>query len=334
MWDSIQGASYAVEHGDACRYDGDGRAISPCDNEAPMLSYDGENVLRANPGGNAAHFIDGPATDDPLVVLTRTGGSGTRELFYLTDGAGRQYAVGDSAGTMDASDSSEAQFSAWKWSGGTSNAQSFNASRMAGPSIPGLAFFRNRLYDQATGQWTQEDPAGIGGGVNLYQFNGNNPVNYSDPFGLCPIARDGIPCQAVFIHGAHTNNGALLIALNRIAAEQDRPLYVNSAFRDPRENAAVGGVPGSTHTTDNAADVRLGGLTKAQTSQALLDSHARQAAGLRLIYHTPGAAVPEHSHLEFDPRGRADVEELPATRNASGKLIRHWQTLHPASGTQ
>ena len=46
----------------------------------------------------------------------------------------------------------------------------------------------NRAYDQATGQWTQEDPAGIAGGLNLTQFNGNNPVAYSDPFGLkaCP----------------------------------------------------------------------------------------------------------------------------------------------------
>lgn len=32
----------------------------------------------------------------------------------------------------------------------------------------------------------QEDPLGVAGGLNLYQFNGNNPVTFTDPFGLCP----------------------------------------------------------------------------------------------------------------------------------------------------
>ena len=48
-----------------------------------------------------------------------------------------------------------------------------------------LSFFRNRFYDQATGRWTQEDPIGVAGGINLYAYVGNNPVTFSDPFGLC-----------------------------------------------------------------------------------------------------------------------------------------------------
>ncbi len=48
-----------------------------------------------------------------------------------------------------------------------------------------ISFFRNRFYDQVTGRWTQEDPVGVAGGINLYGFNGNNPVAYTDPFGLC-----------------------------------------------------------------------------------------------------------------------------------------------------
>jgi uncharacterized protein RhaS with RHS repeats len=48
-----------------------------------------------------------------------------------------------------------------------------------------MSFFRNRWYDQQTGRWSQEDPIGVAGGVNLYQFNGNNPVMFTDPFGLC-----------------------------------------------------------------------------------------------------------------------------------------------------
>ena len=43
-------------------------------------------------------------------------------------------------------------------------------------------------------QFTQEDPIGLAGGLNLYGFAGGDPVNFSDPFGLCPIEVDGIPC--------------------------------------------------------------------------------------------------------------------------------------------
>jgi hypothetical protein len=49
-----------------------------------------------------------------------------------------------------------------------------------------LLFRRNRYYDPATGQFTQQDPIGIAGGMNLYGFANGDPVNFSDPFGLCP----------------------------------------------------------------------------------------------------------------------------------------------------
>jgi len=50
----------------------------------------------------------------------------------------------------------------------------------------GLDFKRNRLYDPQTGRFTQEDPIGLAGGLNLYGFAAGDPVNFSDPFGLCP----------------------------------------------------------------------------------------------------------------------------------------------------
>jgi RHS repeat-associated protein len=50
----------------------------------------------------------------------------------------------------------------------------------------GLEYRRNRYYDPKSGRFTQEDPIGLGGGLNLYGFGGGDPVNYSDPLGLCP----------------------------------------------------------------------------------------------------------------------------------------------------
>ncbi len=34
--------------------------------------------------------------------------------------------------------------------------------------------------------YTQQDPIGLAGGLNLYGFASGDPVNFSDPFGLCP----------------------------------------------------------------------------------------------------------------------------------------------------
>jgi RHS repeat-associated protein len=51
-------------------------------------------------------------------------------------------------------------------------------------SSAGFYYFRARWYSPETGRWLSKDPIGISGGLNLYVFCGNNPVNLTDPFGL------------------------------------------------------------------------------------------------------------------------------------------------------
>jgi RHS repeat-associated protein len=89
-----------------------------------------------------------------------------------------------------------------QWPGGNSLAFLQNASRdtmtwygslvMDQQDATGLSYRRNRYYDPASGQFTQQDPIGIAGGLNLYGYANGDPINFSDPFGLCP---DGpVPC--------------------------------------------------------------------------------------------------------------------------------------------
>lgn len=53
---------------------------------------------------------------------------------------------------------------------------------------PGWALYRcTATAVRKTGQFTQEDPIGLAGGLNLYGFANGDPVSYSDPFGLLPI---------------------------------------------------------------------------------------------------------------------------------------------------
>lgn len=50
----------------------------------------------------------------------------------------------------------------------------------------GFVHFGARDYDPSIGRWTAKDPIRFGGGVNLYAYVGNDPINKFDPSGLCP----------------------------------------------------------------------------------------------------------------------------------------------------
>ena len=52
------------------------------------------------------------------------------------------------------------------------------------PDATGTYYRRNRSYDPNTARFTQEDPLGLAGGLNVYGFVGGDPVDFSDPFGL------------------------------------------------------------------------------------------------------------------------------------------------------
>jgi len=48
----------------------------------------------------------------------------------------------------------------------------------------GLHYNRFRYYDPALGRYLSPDPVGLSGGVDLYAYAGNDPINRSDPSGL------------------------------------------------------------------------------------------------------------------------------------------------------
>jgi len=51
----------------------------------------------------------------------------------------------------------------------------------------GLHHNYHRYYDPKTGRYITPDPIGLAGGINLYAYTENNPINEIDPFGLNPV---------------------------------------------------------------------------------------------------------------------------------------------------
>jgi RHS repeat-associated protein len=83
-----------------------------------------------------------------------------------------------------------------------------------GAGSTGLLYKRNRYFAPVSGRFTQADPIGLGGGLNLYGFADGDPVNFSDPFGLCPM------CIAAW--GAYEIGSGLYDAFNAVKTVRDQ----------------------------------------------------------------------------------------------------------------
>ena len=64
------------------------------------------------------------------------------------------------------------------------NKPDFNFTGLYQHAKSGLDMAVHRFYDPDLGRWLSRDPIGEAGGINLYGYVGNNPVNYVDELGL------------------------------------------------------------------------------------------------------------------------------------------------------
>jgi RHS repeat-associated protein len=62
-------------------------------------------------------------------------------------------------------------------------------------AVSGLVLAPFRAYDAGLGRWLSEDPVEEEGGINLYGYVGNEPVNEWDPLGLLPYDRLNPPME-------------------------------------------------------------------------------------------------------------------------------------------
>jgi len=122
--------------------------------------YDSVNILKTTElvsGTTGFYEQDGLAS-----VTSLTNGSGAAANTYTYDSFGNLTA---SSGTL----ANPFQYTGREWDPET-----------------GIYGYRARYYDPNAGRFVSEDPIGFAGGINRYSYVGDSPLNFIDPFGLCP----------------------------------------------------------------------------------------------------------------------------------------------------
>jgi len=92
-----------------------------------------------------------------------------------------------------------------------------------------------------------QDPIGLAGGVNLYAYAGNNPISFSDPFGLCPDWLSSTYEEDCDYDGDGRNSGSERAAYNSVHSQNRAKSLawhalgvLNSAMEDERGAVLIG----------------------------------------------------------------------------------------------
>jgi RHS repeat-associated protein len=119
----------------------------------------------------------------PLVTVVPAAGGGSEEIVYVHhDMKGSTVALTVPGGTGPSDTYTYSDYGAPQ--SGTWLAYQYAGYRY--DSETGLYHVRARYYSPALGRFLQSDPSGFSGGLNLYAYAGNDPVNLEDPTGESP----------------------------------------------------------------------------------------------------------------------------------------------------
>ena len=151
--------------------------------------YDGLNVVMA---------YNGSASIASLLGL------GLDELYFENIAGVQSSVLNDALGSVVAlTNSSKALTDSYTYDpyGATTthSGTSLNTQQFAGQAYDfnsNLYNMRRRYYLPAIGRFISRDPIGLAGGINVYAYANDDPIDFSDPTGLCTSATYDGPSEA------------------------------------------------------------------------------------------------------------------------------------------
>ncbi|HYL55349.1 MAG TPA: RHS repeat-associated core domain-containing protein [Gemmatimonadales bacterium] len=202
-------------------YDGWGRRVRKSTaNGTNRYLWDGQSLLAQldTLGNRVAGYTYYPEMDNVATVLRHDRGDST--YYYVQDYSRNALALlahTNAGTTID----NQYRYDAFGTVQGNGSSTIPNSIMFAGREYDAetqLYYDRARYLDPALGRFVSEDPIGLSGGINLYAFVRNDPVNGWDPSGTCTWKE---PVQFALEHLAI---GGLIVGLD-------------AAFHKPRRYA-------------------------------------------------------------------------------------------------
>ncbi|MGH9850048.1 MAG: RHS repeat-associated core domain-containing protein, partial [Blastocatellia bacterium] len=155
-------------------YDALGRRSSRTfDGATTTFLYDGDDVVLDRAGASAVDYLNGAGVDEKLRQTSSIG-----NLYFLPDQIGSTAALTSGSGGIV----ELLQYEGFGANAG-SNYTRYGFTGREFDAATGLMYYRARWYDPQQGRFLSEDPIGFAGGLNLYGYVGNNPINRIDPSG-------------------------------------------------------------------------------------------------------------------------------------------------------
>lgn len=170
-WDFDSGVIYI--------YDGQ-RVIQERDtNSTPLVSY--------TRGSDLSGSLEGAGGIGGLLARSSgySSGNWTNHSYYFADGNGNITYMLNSSQAMVANYRYDPFGNIISYGGSLMIANVYRFSSKEIHNNSGLYYFGQRFYDPNLQRFINRDPIGELGGINLYGFLGNSPLNEFDPSGLC-----------------------------------------------------------------------------------------------------------------------------------------------------